>query len=267
MSDDKKLIDSINKIRKQYKSELENPDEAQLSFIDELNKLIHGIFKDDPTDVYTALTPGELEKWRGKKLRRAVRRFLHNFSFLRFNYFLLLAGITGFLVSEAIGFYAVAGVITLKTYIKAILTEICFIFLSGYRAVGKIQTAMVSILRAALFALMLFVISSDVTMRGVQAISEIDKIQEKIVFVEEQIAQKDEMIKFYKEKNWGVNVRKQLDEKDKLVKELMALKQEQIDGKSEEVSDQVLYQTWGRAAFRIILLLTSVLLTRRLFKF
>lgn len=267
MKDDKQLIERINKIRGRYKTELEDEDEVQLSFIDEMNDLIRGIFKDEPTDVYTTLTPGELERWKSKRIRRRISKFFRNFDVLKLAYFLLLASITGFLVSEAIGFYAIAGAVTFKTYVKAILTETCFIFLSGYRAVGKVQTALVGALRVALFCLMLFVISSDVTMKGVSSISEIDKIQEKIVLLEDQIKEKDTAIEFYRKKNWGVNMRKQLDEKDKLVAELLELKKQQIEGKSSEVSDQIVYQTWGRAAFRIILLLISVLLTRRLFKF
>jgi hypothetical protein len=238
-----------------------------MSFIDDLNDLIRTIFKDDPADVYTSLTPGALDKWRTKRVSRAIRGFFKSFSPLKTFYWLLLGCITGFLVSEAIGFYAVAGAVTIGTYVKAILTEVCFIFLSGYRAVGKIEVAAVSMLRACIFTLMLFVISSNVTMQGVSTVSEIGKIQEKIELVQEQIEQKDTLIEFYRKKDWGVNVRKQADEKDKLVKELIDLKQKQIEGKNEDVSDQVVYQTWGKASFRIIIMFISVLLTRRMFKF
>jgi len=267
MNDDKKLYDRIENIRKKYKSKLVDPNEVKLSFIDELNELIKGIFHDDPTTIYNALKPEELEKWKRKRIRRGFARFFKNFKPVTAFYWILLCAIIGFLVSEALPFYAVGAVIGAKTYVKAILTETCFVFLSGYRAVGKLQTSLVAILRVCIFCLMVFVISSDVTMRGVSAISEIDKIQEKIEFINAQIKSKDEVIEFYKEKGWGVNVRKQLDEKDKLVAELMELKNRQIDGKTADVSDQILYQTWGKAAFRIILLLISVLLTRRLFKF
>ena len=267
MSDDKKLMDRIKKMRGRYKTELEDDDEGQMSFIDDLNDLIRTIFNDDPADVYTTLKPGELEKWKGKKVSRAFRRFFRNFGYLKAFYFLLLLSITGFLVSEAIGFYAIAGIVTAKTYVKAVLTEVCFIFLSGYRATGKLQTWAAGILRSSIFCLMLFVISSDVTMKGISDIAEIDKIQEKIEFVQEQILHKDKLIEFYREKDWGVNVRVQTDQKDKLVEELLKLKEKQIEGKNEDVSDQIVYQTWGRATFRILLLFISVLLTRRLFKF
>lgn len=267
MDDKNDIVNSVDRIRKRFRSETDEPDKIQMSFLDELNELVRKIFKDDPSDVYTVFTPEQLEKWKSRKLRRGVNRFFKKLATMRTAYFILLVTITCFLVSEAVGFYTIGEIATTKTYIKAILTEICFIFLSGYRAIGKTQTALVGVLRTSLFCLMLFVISSDVTMKGISTISEIDKIQEKIEFVETQIDQKDEAIEFYRKKDWGVNVRKQLDEKDKLVAELMELKNEQISGKNQDVSDQVMYQTWGRAAFRVILLLISVLITRRLFKF
>jgi hypothetical protein len=72
--DNKDLIDSVERIRGRFKTELEDPDKVQLSFIDELNELIRKIFKDDPMDVYTALSPGELEKWKRAKFRRWISR-------------------------------------------------------------------------------------------------------------------------------------------------------------------------------------------------
>ena len=145
---EKNLQDIVDRIRKGYSSSMEDEQEEKLSFLDELNSLIRVILKDDPVDVYTLLTPEELKKWKNAKIRRHLKRLISSISIKSCLYFILLATITGFLVSEAVPFYAVAGIITTKTWIKAILTEVCFIFLSGYRSDTRLQMAMVGVLRA-----------------------------------------------------------------------------------------------------------------------
>lgn len=268
MSDqDKEILDAVSNIRGRFKTELEDPDKAQLSFIDELNELIRKIFKDDPADVYTTLSPGELEKWKKKKLRRWFWKLVRKINIRSLLYFLLLSTITGFLVSEAVSFYAAESMIASKAWIKAILTEICFIFLSGYRASGVAATAFVGILRACIFCLMLFVITSDIAFKSVSTTNESNSIAQQIELVQEQIKAKDETIKFYREKKWGVSVNKHEQEKSVLVEKLMKLKEEQGKGKTEEVSKVVEYQAYGRAAFRVVLMFISILITRRLFKF
>src|SRR5574343_513147 len=102
--DNEELITSVNKIRTRLKTEIENHDAAHLSFIDELNELIRRIFKDDPTDVYTTLSPGELEKWKKIRFRRWLARTVSGMNLRTGLYFLLLCTITGFLVSEAVSF-------------------------------------------------------------------------------------------------------------------------------------------------------------------
>lgn len=267
---DKKVIESVNRIRKKFKTETDGNKEekAQLNFLDELNALIRYIFKDNSTDVYTALSPEALERWKKQKWKRWFSRLFHGINPYKISLFLLLATITGFLVSEALGFYAIDDVFTTKTYVKAILTEVCFIFLSGYRSSGKLATVFVSALRVSIFALMLFVITSQVLFSGAQTESDISNIAQQIEFIQEQIVEKDKLIKFYSDKNWGVNVRLQSEEKAKLVAKLLELKERQIkEKKSENTKDLVRYKTYGRAAFRVIILLISVLITRRLFVF
>jgi len=261
------ILDAVSNIRSRFKTELEDPNKAQLSFIDELNELIRKIFKDDPADVYTTLSPGELEKWKKKRWRRWFAKKISGMNFRSGMYFLLLSIITGFLVSEAVSFYAVESLIASKAWIKAILTEICFIFLSGYCAVGWAQSAFVGVLRVSIFCLMLFVVTSDLAFKSVSTTAVSDNVSQQVELVEKQIKDTQETIEFYKKKGWGVSVNKHELEKRTLVEKLMKLKEEQGKGKTENVSKVVEYQAYGRAAFRILLMLISVLITRRLFKF
>ena len=265
MSDDKKILDSAKRIQRKFKTELEDPVEANdMAFIDEVNAHVKGLLGDHGTDIYTALSEERLEQWKKRKFRRFLRTLLSQ----RTLFFLLLAVITVFLMTEALSFYSVDGMIDFKTYVKAALTEICFIFLSGYRASGRLQTAMVGALRVSLFCLMLFVISSGVIFSGANFRSDISNLSSQITLIEQQIQAKEKEIDFYIKKDWPRNATQSRIAKEKLVDKLLELKQQQMDEKkNEDVSDLVLYQTWGRAAFRLILLFISVLLTRRLFRF
>jgi hypothetical protein len=265
--DDKELMDAVNSIRSRFKTEFEDTDKQQLSFIDELNELIRKIFKDDPTDVYTTLSPGELENWKKKRWKRWFIKKISKINIRVILYFLLLSTITAFLISEAVSFYAIESTIAVKSWIKAILTEMCFIFLSGYRAVGFIESAFVGILRVSIFCLMLFVITSDLAFNSVSTTAVSDNIAQQIVLVEKQIEDIQKTIEFYKSKNWGTSVNKYELDKKALVNKLIALKEKQGEGKTESVSKVVEYQAWGRGVFRVILMLISVLITRRLFKF
>jgi len=232
-----------------------------MSFLDEVNALIRKVFKDSDTDVYDAFSSDFLEKWK----KRRFRRLLAKINFQKILLFTLLMTITGFLVSEALPFYAV-GAITTSAWVKAILTEVCFIFVSSYRSIGKLQTAMITFARAGIFALMLFVISSEVTLDGLNQVNEIDVISQKIEFIEKQIKDKDELIEFYKKKGWGNNTKIQSDEKNKLVEQMIELKNQQIDGKNEKASDLIIWKTWAKAFFRVVLMFISILISRRLFK-
>lgn len=267
IEDKEGLLKSVKNIRNRFKTELEDPDEQQLSFIDELNELIKKIFKDDPLDVYTTLSPGELEKWKKKRFRRWISRKIGGINYKSWMYFLLLSVITGFLVSEAVSFYAVESLIAGKAWIKAILTEVCFIFLSGYRAAGWAQTAFVSTLRVSIFCLMLFVITSDLALKSVTTTAESTNISQQVELIEGQIADTQKTIDFYKSKGWGVSVNKHELEKRALVEKLIKLKEKQGEGKTTDVSKTVEYQAYGRAAFRVMLMFISILITRRLFKF
>lgn len=85
---------SVQRIRDKFKTELDDPNEVNLSFIDELNNLIKKIFNDDPTDIYTILSPEELEKWKRKRFKRFIKKLFYNLDYRNILYFILLCTIT-----------------------------------------------------------------------------------------------------------------------------------------------------------------------------
>jgi len=263
----KEILDQIKEIKSSYEAEQTDEHEEELSFLDRFNRLIQLILDDETISVYQALDKESLDRWKKKRFSRWFKKLvfsnIHNTM-----YFLLLATITGFLVSEALSFYSIDGFIDTKTYVKAILTEICFIFLSGYRASGKLQILWVSVLRTGIFCLMMFVISSQTISIGTGTISESDKIQEQVVLLEKQIKEKEKEITYYRDvRNWPLTTKQLVNEKGILVNKLIDLKDKQASGKNQEVSEVERYKMYGRAAFRIILLFISVLITRRIFSF
>lgn len=268
MEENEKLLKQAEQIRKGYKSIEVDEEEEQLSFLDELNALVRLILKDAPVDIYTLLTPEELTKWKKAKFKRHAKKLLGKIFSLSSLYFILLATITLFLVSEALPFYAIAGVISAKTYLKAILTEVCFIFLAGYRASGWIQTSLVSILRASIFCLMLFVISSEVTLEGARDVSKIANIANRIERLEVQIEKTEKDIQHYKDIKWPRNMTTSIRKREQLEEQVQELRlRQEFEGASENVAKLTEYKTYGKAAFRLILMFVSVLITRRLWKF
>jgi len=268
MDEKTKLLEQAERIRKGYKALETDEEQEQLSFLDELNALVRTILGGGSADVYTLLKPEALEKWKKSKFKRGLAR-LSSKIFNRSNlYLILLATITLFLVSEAIPFYAIAGTVTGKTYLKAILTEVCFVFLAGYRAVGRIQTILVSVLRASIFCLMLFVISSEVTLEGARDVSKIANIANRIERLELQINKTELDIERYRSIKWPKNMTVSIRKREQLEQEVQDLRlRQESEGASENVSKLVEYKTAGKAAFRLILMFVSVLITRRLWKF
>lgn len=258
----KEIAQQIEGMRADYNSKPDEVVEAEMSFLDRLNRLVQLILKDDAFTIYTALNQESMEKWKKQRFSRWVRANYKN-TF----YFLFLASITAFLVSEAVTFYADGNTADFKTYVKAILTELSFIFLSGFKTANLKQKVWVNTLRAGVFALMLFVISSQTLMSGTKFETNSTAIQEQVKLLEEQIAEKEKTIQFYISKGWGNNVRKHTEDKNKLVEKLIELKDKQAQGSNEKVADQVVYKSYGQAFFRVLLLFISVLITRRLFTF
>ena len=267
MEEDKSILDQVKRIRGKFKTVMEDEEESKMSYLDELNLLIKNIFKDDPLDAYDVLSPDGLEKWKKSGIKRGCKKFLRRLNIKNALYFILLATITGFLVSEALKFYAIDGVISTKTYIKAILTEICFIFLSGYRTEGKLLTIWVNTLRASIFMLMLFVITNQIFLQGTKNISETNIIGQQVITLEKQIKEKEKQMDHYQKIGWPRNYTQTRIEKEKLTDKLFKLQEEQAQGKNQDVSEIERTRMYGRAAFRVLLLFISVLITRRLFVF
>lgn len=264
---DQEILNKIDKLRLDYQLQIEeDPVEESLSFLDHLNDIIRLIFKDESISVYTVFDKENLEKWKKKRFTRWLKNAVIG-NITNFLYFILLATITMFLVSEALDFYALDGVIETKTYIKAILTEVCFIFLSGYRSNTKIQMVGVSILRIGIFCLMLFAITSKTIIDSTKYASNTNSIQEQIEIINEQIKEKEKSIEYYKEKNWPLTTKQIIEEKQKLVNKIIDLKQKQAEGANKSVSKMIEYQSYGRAFFRVLLLFISMLITRRIFNF
>jgi len=267
MENKDKIEEKIKSIRSQYKSELDKEKDDTESFLDQFNDLIRAIFNDSSITIYETLDKDKLEKWRKRSFYRKFKNFL-NFNYKNLFYIALLITITGFLVSEALEFYALDGIITTKTYIKAILTELCFIFLSGYRSDSKIQALGVGALRVGIFCLMVFVITSRTFMDSTKNSSNTNAIQEQILIIQEQIQQKEENIVYYRDvKKWSNTAKQLIKEKDELVKNLIELKQKQASGATVQVSELIRYKAYGNAFFRILLLFISILITRRIFSF
>jgi len=267
MEKEKEIIEKIKKLKEGYQVETEDPKEEPLSFLDEVNDLIRSIFNDSSLSVYTVFNRENLEEWRQKKLYRWFKnKVLKNIH--KSLYFLLLVTITGFLVSEALDFYSIDGSITPKTYVKAILTEVCFIFLSGYRSDNKVQMIGASALRVGIFCLMMFVITSKTFIDTERNTSNTNAVESQIILLEEQVEEKKKSIVYYRDvKKWPVTTKQLIKEKDDMVKKLVSLKEKQSKGATKEVSDLVRYKGYGKAFFRVLLLFISVLVTRRLFSF
>jgi hypothetical protein len=264
MGNDDEIVKKIQKLREGYRVELEDTEEETMSFLDEINDLIRSIFNDSSLSVYTVFSQENLNKWKANRFSRWIKNTLFG-NAQKFLYLLLLVTITGFLVSEALDFYSIEGVIGTKTYVKAILTEICFIFLSGYRSDNKIQMGAVGVLRVSIFCLMMFVITSKTFMDSSKVTSNTKVITEQIVLLKTQIKEKEKQMNYYLKKDWPRNYSSTRLEKEKLTTKLIDLKEKQAQGATEEVSELVKYKAYGKAFFRVILLFISVLVTRRIF--
>lgn len=267
LSNGREILQHIKDMKTQYVARPEEDVvEAEMSFLDRLNKLSQLILNDDSFVIYKALDKESMEKWKKKRFSRWLKKTIVT-NYKNTFYFAFLASITAFLVSEAVTFYADGNVADAHTYVKAILTELSFIFLSGFVSKDWKQKLWVNTLRAGVFSLMLFVISSQTILSGTKVSTNSTAIAEQVQLLEQQIAEKEKTIQFYIAKGWGNSVRKQTEDKNKLVDKLIALKEQQAQGSNEKVSDQVVYRSYGQAFFRVLLLLISVLITRRLFSF
>ena len=266
MKDDNDIVNKIKTLRDNYKVELEDTNEESMSFLDEINDLIRSIFNDASLSVYTVFNQETLDQWKKSRFKRWIKNTIFG-NIQKFFYFLLLVTITGFLVNEALDFYSIGGDLDARTYIKAILTEVCFIFLSGYRSDNKLQMAGVGVLRVGIFCLMMFVITSKTFIDSSKNTGNTNAVTQQIVLIEEQIKQKQKDMDYYIKIEWPKNYSTTRLEKEKLTTKLISLKEQQAQGATEEVSVLVQYKAYGKAFFRIILLFISTLVTRRIFHF
>ena len=261
-----KILDKVEDIKKSFASASVDEEVVKSSFSEKLNSLIQSIFGDDTDSVYELLDKGDLVKYRKWAWARKIKRFITG-NIRNAMYFAFLASIVGFLVSEAVTFYAVDGIVTTKVYVKAILTELSFIFLSGYVADTKRMKLAARALTASVFCLMLFVISAETLKHGTAGNEESKIIATQIITLEQQIKEKEELIKYYVSIKWPRNATTTRIEKEELVKKLLGLKDEQASGKNEEVTMIEKYKSYGKAFFRVILLFINMLIARRIFKF
>lgn len=266
LNNGKEILQHIKDMKAMYEAQPEDIVEEEMSFLDKMNRLIQLILNDNSFSFYTALDKNSIDRWKKKRFSRWLRNAI-TLNYKNTFYLVFLISITAFLVSEAVTFYADGNIADFKTYVKAILTEVSFIFLSGYKTADWKEKIWINSLRAGVFSLMLFVISSQTIMSGTQIDTNARAIQEQVILLEKQIAEKEKTIQFYIDKGWGNNVRKHTEDKNKLVEKLIALKEKQAEGSNSEVSKLVVYKSYGQAFFRVLLLLISVLITRRLFSF
>jgi hypothetical protein len=264
---DEEILKKIKDIKENYLTELDEKKEDSVSFLDKMNDLVRSIFDDSSVTVYDVFDKQELQKWKEKRFSRRIKNFF-SVNYKNAFYFALLASITAFLISEAVDFYAATATPDFRSYVKALLTEVCFIFLSGYRSDTKLQEMAVGALRIGIFCLMIFVITSKTFMESTKNSSNTDAIQEQISILEKQIEEKEKDIEYYRDvKQWPNTARQLMKERDELVKKLMELKEKQAGGATVQVSDLIRYKAYGNAFFRVLLLFISILITRRLFSF
>jgi len=259
------ILEKADEIRSRFRSENVDEEKVQESFMGKMHELLQAIFGDDTEAAYDLLEHGDLKRWRRNSWRRKLRAFFSEPK--KFFYLAMLAATVSFLVSEAVGFYAVGGVITAKTYVKAVLTELSFIFLSGYVASDRVTKWAVRGLTASVFCLMIFVISAQTVRDGISGSTESAHIASQIETLEKQVSQKQKLIEYYIKKDWPRNASVTRLEKEKLVGKLLRLKDEQAAGKNKQLTDVERYKSYGKAFFRVVLLLINFLITRRIFKF
>ena len=111
-------------------------------------------------------------------------------------------------------------------------------------------------------------ISSEVMIEGTKDISKIDNIAGRIVRLEEQIKKTEIDIERYRSIDWPKNMTTSIRKREELEKEVQDLRlRQESEGASESISSLLQYKIYGKAAFRLILMFVSVLITRRLWRF
>jgi hypothetical protein len=256
--DKEKLFKQAEDIRKEYVTYDLDQQQEEMSLLDRINDILSTIFENDTITVSYLFNPEKEQEYKWHRFKKAI--------IPRIFPLVLLFALTSFLISEASLFYG-DGITTPYAYFKAILTEVCFIFISAYRSTNWFEKAAVSLVRVGMVALMLFVITSETFLNTTKTVENTSILSERVVALERQIESKQKTIDFYLSKGWGYKVNKFEDEKSRLEKQLMELKTEQQGGSNLAVSKVVEYKAYGHAFFRFILLCISMLISRRFFRF
>ena len=105
MKNNDEILKKIKDLKTSYQVELADSNEESMSFLDQINSLIRSIFDDSSLSVYTVFSEKRLEEWKKKRFTRWFKNTIIG-SYTKGLYLILLATITGFLVSEALDFYA-----------------------------------------------------------------------------------------------------------------------------------------------------------------
>ena len=254
----KKLLEQAKKIKKDYQVYDLDEEKEEFTLMDRVNEMLSTIFGDDTITLENLFHPSKETKYKWYLFKK---NFLPKVFPL-----ILLTCLTGFLVSEASLFYG-DGIRTPYAIFKAILTEVCFIFISSYRASNVLESVGSFFIRVGMVALMLFVITSETFLNTTKTVESTSVITDKVSLLEKQIDAKQKTIDMFLAKGWGISVNKHEAEKTQLEKQLLELKTEQQGGSNTAVSKIVEYKAYGNAFFRFLLLCVSMLISRRFFRF
>lgn len=256
--DNNKLIDQAESIRKEYVTYNLDQEREDMILLDRINDVLATIFEDNTITVAYLFSPDKEPKYIWHRFKTRVLPKVFPLA--------LLFALTCFLISEASMFYG-DGVATPYAYFKAILTEVCFIFISAYRPSNWVEKLSASFIRLSMVALMLFVITSETFLNTTKTTENASVLSDRVIAIESQIEAKQKTIDFYLTKGWGYSVNKFENEKIKLEEQLSELKSEQQGGNTVDVSKIIEYKAYGNAFFRFILLCISMLISRRFFRF
>ena len=247
---EKELQEEIEKFRKDYKVSTIDQETETVSIIERINKILFLIFNDSSVTIENSL--------KGITFDKIAKRRKVLLSLKRIAVFSFLFSIVSFQIYESSSFYG-SGAYSIY---KAILTELCFIYINQIRATTIINKVMVGTVRISIFILMLFVVSSEVITQSKTSINSNNMIDTRIEHLKEAIQEKNNTIEYYKKRDWAISVNKHEKEKSELNSELNELQNRKISGENSEMNRIEEYKLYGHIAFRIILMVMVIIITR-----
>lgn len=254
----KELDHKIAKFKHDYATQYIDEEREDLLVLDRVNDIVKDILEDPEVELDHLFTEEKMKNRNGywARFKKSLPTITQS---------VLLIAITSFLVKEAVSFYS-SGEPDLYSYYKAILTEVCFIFLASYQARSLLEKIVAPILRFSLFLLMSFVISSQVILDNTKFSTNSDVVDNRAELIKRQIEDKQKTIDFYISKGWAVSTNKHVRDKEKLQEKLDEVLSEQRSGFTGDVARVNTYKAYGNIAFRVIILMISMLISRRLFR-